>query len=176
MELRHKRFIHALDNILQFGVKKSKTFLILIDETTGPFCGNFLSSLAWERHRACFLYWVNTQQLNDDLKAFNAECLIIATPFVHQRDIPDHTIVKIQIQHINYQTTWHKNTNAILVCDECSALAYKTCTDSKFHYSQDSLLLETNPNSGYVAVTTIDFDCQPFIRYSLNLKASSLAL
>ena len=82
MELRHKRTIECINSLTYTKQKKSKKFLLLTDEITGPFCSHLISSLAWERHSACAIYWTNIDQTILDINNLNPDILIILSVII----------------------------------------------------------------------------------------------
>jgi len=174
MDLRHRRIMHSVNSILDIVNSASCNFLILSDELTGPFCGQVLSSLAWEHHHASVCYWFNEEQLIRDLDAFKPDCLIIASPLVFISDAILSKVKCIQIQHTSSRSNWSANVDGILVSDEFSVFAHRKLSHEKYHYLTESIFIEEDPVSNYASVTTHDFDCHPFIRYTVNICANEL--
>ncbi len=174
MDLRHRRIMHSVNSILEIVNSDRCSFLILSDEFTGPFCGEILSSLAWEHHRASVCYWLNEEQLIRDLDAFKPDCLIIASPLVSLSDVIISKVKCIQIQHTSSMSNWSANVDALLVSDEFSVFAHRKLSQEKYQYLSESILIEKDPVSNYASITTHDFDCHPFIRYTVNICANEL--
>ena len=174
MDLRHRRITNSVNSILEIGKNDRCNFLILSDELTGPYCGEILSSLAWEHHHASVCYWFNEEQLINDLDSFKPDCLIIASPLVPISGVILNKVKCIQIQHISNMSNWNANIDALLVSDEFSVFAHRKLSQQKYQYLSESILIENDPISNFASITTHNFDCHPFIRYTVNVCANEL--
>ena len=106
MELRHKRTIECINSLTYTKQTKSKKFLLLTDEITGPFCSHLISSLAWERHSACAIYWTNLDQTISDINNLNPDFLIISSvniPIDSTKKLFNQFPNSIQLSHIPFQ-------------------------------------------------------------------------
>jgi len=160
---RHQRFIHAL-NSLGIGDGQPDTFLIIADDASGPFAGEFVTHLAWEHHRSPITFHHGpTEQLHDDIRCHEPGNIIRISVPSRDYDLNGFGGPVITVQHVDQPILPIENT--LLACDEIGIFAGRKSPDDPFTYDTENLKIEPAPRSGLWAFTTLHFDITPFIRY-----------
>ena len=174
MELRHKRTMECINSLTYTKQTKSKKFLLLTDEITGPFCSHLISSLAWERHSACAIYWTNLDQTISDINNLNPDFLIISSvniPIDSTKKLFNQFPNSIQLYHIPFQ---FKPDNelfpALLASDQFYIFAYRRKNESQFVIPTNDIVAEHDSNHNINLFTTILNDLNPFIRFNLPIS------
>ena len=159
---RHQRFIYALNSLGLGG--HPDVFLIIADDSSGPFAGEFVTHLAWEHHRSPITFHQGPiEQLHDDIHCHEPGNLICISIPSRNYDLSSFTGPVITVQHVDQPILPIKNT--LLACDEIGIFAGRKSPDDPFTYDAENLKIEATPNSGLWAFTTLKFGITPFIRY-----------
>lgn len=160
---RHQRFVHAMA-MLGIGGNGPDTFLLIADDASGPFAGEFVTHLAWEHHLSPITFHHGAiEQLHDDIRCHAPANLIRISVPSRDYDLNGFEGNIITVQHVNQPILPIENT--LLACDEIGIFAGRKHPDDPFTYDQENLKIETDPVTGLWAFTTLHFGIAPFIRY-----------
>jgi len=160
---RHRRFIYSLE---QIGVRldSPKKFLLLADDSRGPFAGELATCLAWEHHQASITYIHGSkEQLSEDIRSYDPDYILNVSGLPSDLDRFKANYEIITIHHVDYLIP--EVDQLLLACDEIGVFAFRKKTSDSFSYDRENLSIEINPASQLPAITTINFGISPFIRY-----------
>ena len=174
IEQRHNRTIECINALTYSKQTKSKKFLLLTDEITGPFCSHLISSLAWERHSACAIYWTNLDQTISDINNLNPDYLIISSiniTYDATQKIVEQFPNSIQLYHVPFKfKTDNDPIPVLLSSDQFYIFSYKRKCESQFFIPTNDIVAEHNPNHKNNLFTSILNDLNPFIRFELPIS------
>lgn len=149
--------------------ERQMNFLLLADDTTGPFACELSSCLGWVRHRASIRYIDGRHgALEHDVEAFDPDAVLIVTPQISPSDLAGTQRRIVAVTHVHSEAVDNQSCDRLLVCDELHVVAARPAGTSGYCRVASDLLFEHVPGSGHAAVTTMDFTCLPLIRYSLG--------
>ena len=147
-------------------IDKQPTFLILSDDETGPFCCDLSSGLGWLRCQASVSYVGEENEIGDLVAGFAPDIVIVASPRIlpAASGLRQRTIV---VRHVNGSDN-DVACDRLLVCDEIHVIGSARAGTEDYKYRSGDLHVETDPRTGYSAITTPNFTCFPLVRYSLG--------
>ncbi len=167
--LRQRRIVRALKDI---GVPEDHAvrFLIIADDSRGPFACELSKGLFWEGHQASIFY---LNGIDTDLQRevnLHDPDYVVLTSGRHLRkliDIPESSI--LLIEHSDHALIQDFNYPAWLYADEFDLIGSRALGRTYYDYDDKQLLLEREPGSRVTHISTLNFSCFPLIRYSSGL-------
>lgn len=171
--LRQQRLVRALADLGIAGDGPRYSFLLIADDASGPFACELSKGLTWERHQASITYLGGRRALLEaDLAAYRPDIVLIVTPELTADQISDseaHGDVRIMtVTHVERSLEPGLDNDEFVVCDELHVLGARPANDGTLYFDAEQLHLEADPVSGLAAVTTLEFDCFPLVRYCLG--------
>jgi hypothetical protein len=165
--LRLDRFRHAL-KILDAEPKAGLRFAIVADEATGPFAADMANFLAWDRAECAALFVSDgPARIHAALAALTPDIVLLATAGPALRPQTGARIVTCI--HADSPSEGFIGTDRLLVSDELFVLGAARAGELSYAFDRRSLLIEEDPASGRMAVTTTAFDCLALIRLCLDI-------
>ena len=145
--------------------RQPATFLTIADDASGPFAGEISTCLAWEHNIASVVFHnCNLDQLLNDIKCYAPDFIIKASNSSRQLDLAEYSAKTITVLHVDHPIPFSSKMT-LLACDEIGVFAARKNPEDSFSYDEESLLVEVNPLTNLTALTTINFEIAPFIRY-----------
>lgn len=167
--LRQQRLVRALADLGIATEGPRYSFLLIADDASGPFACELSKGLSWERHQASITYLAGRRELlAADLAAYRPDIVLIVTPELTGDQLPDCGARIFSVNHVERPPAPGPNGDEFVVCDELHVLGARPANDNTLYFDAEQLHLEVDPVSGLAAVTTLEFDCFPLIRYSLG--------
>lgn len=167
--LRQQRLVRALADLGIAGDGPRYSFLLVADDASGPFACELSKGLTWERHQASITYLGGRRALLEaDLAAYRPDIVLIVTPELTAGQLPDSEARIMTVTHVERPLEPGLDNDEFVVCDELHVLGARPANDDTLYFDAEQLHLEADPVSGLAAVTTLEFDCFPLVRYCLG--------
>jgi hypothetical protein len=169
-KLRLDRFRHAL-SVLDAAPEEGRRFAIIADESTGPFAADIANFLAWDRAECSVIFHLSDGPVEVDrtLASLAPDIILYFTGTSPMMPMQNTTARLVTSHHIDNPSNGLFTTDRLLVSDELFVIgAARPCSPS-YVFDPRSVLIEEDPESGRMAVTTTAFDCLALVRSSFDL-------
>lgn len=167
--LRLDRFRHALD-VLGAGPQAGLHFAVVADEASGPFASDIANFLAWDRAECSAIFqWDDPAIVATTLAAVAPDVVILTGAGIAFRDLAPRDAILIACLHADASFDGFVGMDRLLVSDELFVIGAARRGETNFAYDDRSVLLEADPASGLLAVTTVAFDSFALVRRCVGL-------
>jgi hypothetical protein len=168
-EKRHVRFLRALEDL---GIERGgprQRFLLISDDSTGPFACDLSDFLGWERHQASISYIdAGNDNVHADVEAYDPEAIIVVTPFASPGDYAARRRRVIAVHGIYVPRAPDPAFDTLLVCDEIQTIGSRPAGRDWFAYDGSQLVVEPEPSTQCPAVTVLTSSLFPVVRYGFG--------
>jgi hypothetical protein len=168
--LRQRRIVRALEDI---GVPEDGAcrFLIIADDSRGPFACEVSKGLYWEGHQASIFYLNGVDEdLQREVRLHDPDYTVLTSGRHLRRIIERPTSSIVVVEHCDNRPIQDLNYPALLYADECDLIGSRAPGRAYFDYDDEQLLLERVPASRATCISTLAFSCFPFMRYALSVS------
>ena len=170
---RLARLTTALVNLGAWPGHGTGHFVLVAEDATGTLASYLSEVLSWERQQASIVYADGgCRSLALDLSAYDPEVVLLLAPSLTPDDLPAECGRIVSIEPIDRPLRWlgRPDVDTILMCDESHVIAWRSSGAPRFDLEAPGLLVEAEPRSGQLCITTLDFDLFPLIRYALGAQ------
>jgi hypothetical protein len=168
--LRLDRFRHAL-SVLDAAPEVGRRFAIIADESTGPFAADIANFLAWDRAECSVIFylWDGPVEVKDALAALAPDVILLVTGISPMMPVRNEAARVVTCHHIDNPSDGFFTTDRLLVSDELFVIGAARACSPSYVFDPRSVLIEEDPVSGRMAVTTTAFDCVALVRSCFDL-------
>jgi hypothetical protein len=168
-KLRLDRFRHAL-SLLDASPEDGRRFAIIADEATGAFASDIANFLAWDRAECAVVFlWDKLERIESTLAALAAEIILATSTSQAIPGLLQRGARLLTCEHIDNPSSGLVGTDRLLVSDELFVVGAARAGSPSYGFDPRSILIEKDPASGRMAVTTTAFDCLALVRSCFDL-------
>jgi hypothetical protein len=168
--LRQRRIVRAMADI---GVDLAgrHRFLIVADESRGPFACEISKGFYWEGHQASLCYVNgNADDLYQEIRHHDPDYVVLASgrSLRHGIEMPRSSV--ILVEHCSGPLIHDCRYPALLYADEVDLIGSRPAGRPTYDHDASQLLIECDPAARLSHLSKLEFSCFPLVRYDLGQR------
>lgn len=172
-EWRQQRLVAALGDLGLAPGERDRVFLLVADESCGPFACELVAGLAWERHQASLAYvGEGDEGYAREVAAHRPDFLVVVSRLAPLSRLVElmgpGRVVRVERSEEGGAPPL-ADCHGWLVNDQTGLIATRRAGVAGWLWEGGQLLMETDPASGLSHLTTLSWSARPLIRYNLGM-------
>lgn len=165
---RQRRIVRAMHDI---GVvmNSPQRFLIVADESRGPFACEISKGFYWEGHQGSLFYFNGEEvDLHQEIQHHHPDFVVLVSGQHLRNGIQQPRSSVVLVEHCSESLLHDIQYPALLYADEVDLIGSRPAGRFEFDHEDSQLLIEMNPTSGISHISKLQFSCFPLVRYNLG--------